>query len=41
MSAEELDHLMQQIEEHKKNERDYTSIEDQIRCLLKRKQILQ
>ena len=31
---------MHEIQEHRKRERDYTSLEDQIRCLKKRFELL-
>lgn len=40
MSAEELQRMMEQIESHRKKERDYTSLEDQIRCLKRRYAVL-
>ena len=32
-SAKEIQDLMSEIQEHRKKERDYTSLVDQIRCL--------
>jgi hypothetical protein len=36
MNDSELQTMMQEIQEHRKRERDFTSLEDQIRCLKKR-----
>jgi DnaJ-domain-containing protein 1 len=36
MNDSELQHMMLEIQEHRKRERDFTSLEDQIRCLQKR-----
>lgn len=36
MNDEELQAMMLEIQEHRKRERDFTSLEDQIRCLKKR-----
>jgi hypothetical protein len=36
MNDSELQHMMLEIQEHRKSERDFTSLEDQIRCLQKR-----
>lgn len=36
MNDSELHNMMLEIQEHRKQERDFTSLEDQIRCLKKR-----
>ncbi len=36
MNDSELQNMMLEIQEHRKRERDFTSLEDQIRCLKKR-----
>ena len=36
MNDSDLQTMMQEIQEHRKRERDFTSLEDQIRCLKKR-----
>lgn len=36
MNDSELQTMMQEIQEHRRRERDFTSLEDQIRCLKKR-----
>ena len=36
MNDSELQNLMFEIQEHRKLDRDFTSLEDQIRCLKKR-----
>lgn len=33
--------MMEELQEHRRKERDYTSLEDQIRCLQKRFSLLQ
>ena len=40
MSAEEIQGLLQQIHDHRIKERDYTNLEDQIRCLQLRYEML-
>ncbi len=36
MNDSELQTMLLEIQEHRKRERDFTSLEDQIRCLKKR-----
>ena len=36
MNDSELQTMMLEIQEHRKRERDFTSLEDQIRCLQRR-----
>ena len=36
MNDSELQNMMLEIQEHRKRDRDFTSLEDQIRCLKKR-----
>lgn len=40
MTDHEIQNMMQELQAHRKKERDYTSLEDQIRCLKRRFEVL-